>query len=311
MNLFLFVASSAISFLLVNVTQKYYLKNKIIVRINDRSSHSSIATSNGGISIFITLFLIAIYNYINSNTLFNYSLLIPLSIMTVVGTYDDNKTVDFKLKFIFQIIVAKIIVDNGLTIDNLHGFFGIYELSSIISQSVTIFIIVGIINSINFIDGIDGLAISVILVFLISFEFFGLKISEFTNLTHIVVGSMIPLLFMNLRAKNKVFLGDGGSLFLGALVSIYTIFILSDNYIIDKRYDLNKILFVISILIYPFIDIVRVFILRISKNKSPFIADKNHIHHILLKIYKNHFLVTLSILGFSIFSIILFQILFN
>ena len=200
MNLFLFVASSAISFLLVNVTQKYYLKNKIIVRINDRSSHSSIATSNGGISIFITLFLIAIYNYINSNTLFNYSLLIPLSIMTVVGTYDDNKTVDFKLKFIFQIIVAKIIVDNGLTIDNLHGFFGIYELSSIISQSVTIFIIVGIINSINFIDGIDGLAISVILVFLISFELFGLKISEFTYLTHIVVGSMIPLLFMNLRA---------------------------------------------------------------------------------------------------------------
>ena len=51
--------------------------------------------------------------------------------MVAIGIYDDNKTVDFKLKFIFQIIVAKIIVDNGFIIDNLHGFLNIYELSSI------------------------------------------------------------------------------------------------------------------------------------------------------------------------------------
>ena len=73
------------------------------------------------------------------------------------------------LKFIFQIIAAKLIVDSGLIIDNLHGVIGIYELGRLASQLLTIFIIVAIINSINFIDGIDGLALSVIIVFVLSF----------------------------------------------------------------------------------------------------------------------------------------------
>lgn len=310
MNFFLIVLSLSITTLVIYFSQKYFLKTNKTVKINNRSSHNVVATSNGGLAIFLTIFIISIWNYLKGVTLFDYSLLIPLAIMTLLGMYDDNKTVDFKLKFIFQIIVAKIIVDNGFMITNLHGFLDIYELTNIHAQSFTIFVIVGIINAINFIDGIDGLAIAIISIFIISSEFFIKNYPEFRSLSLILLGTFIPVLIFNLKKKNKVFLGDGGSLLLGSIVSIYTIFILSDQYLIKDNYDINKILFVMSILIYPFLDISRVFFLRIIKGQSPFVADKNHIHHIILNSIKSHPLVTLIISIFSLLMILVFQILF-
>ena len=304
------ISSSILSFLLIYFTQKKFLKDKMTVRINNRSSHNVVATSNGGLAIFLTIFIISIWNYLKGVTLFDYSLLIPLAIMTLLGMYDDNKTVDFKLKFIFQIIVAKIIVDNGFIIDNLHGVLNLYELNNIVAQCFTIFVVVGIINAVNFIDGIDGLAVSITSIFIISFEFFNKSYPEFSALSFIMLGSFIPVLIFNFKKKNKVFLGDGGSLLLGTLISIYTIFILSNNYIIRNEFDINKILFVISILVYPFIDISRVFLLRIINKKSPFIADKNHIHHLLIRKMNSHSLVSITISAISILIITLFQIIF-
>tara|TARA_X000000368_G_scaffold49457_1_gene35262 strand:- start:3965 stop:4654 length:690 start_codon:yes stop_codon:yes gene_type:complete len=228
----------------------------------------------------------------------------------VVGLYDDINGVDFKLKFIFQIIAAKIIIDNGLIIDNLHGFAGIYELSRIAAQILTIFIIVAIINSINFIDGIDGLAITIVILFVIGFEFFAISPTSYINLSTILVTSLAPLYYFNYRKKNKIFLGDSGSLFLGGVVSIYVVYVLSNNYIIKSEFDLHKILYVISILFYPIIDIIRIFFLRLLKGKSPFQADKNHIHHLLLRKINNHFYTTLIIMSVSVFFIILMQIIF-
>lgn len=98
----------------------------------------------------------------------------PLSLLVSIGLYDDIYNLDFKLKFIFQIIAAKMIVDTGLLIDNFHGVLEIYEINRAVAQILTIFIITSIINAINFIDGIDGLAISVFSLFIILFEFFPL-----------------------------------------------------------------------------------------------------------------------------------------
>ena len=91
----------------------------------------------------------------------------------------------------------------------------------------------------------------------------------------------MPVLYNNFKPQNKVFLGDSGSLFLGGVVSIYVLHILSNEYIINPEFDINKIFFVISILSYPIIDMVRVFFLRITG--SVFEADKNHLHHKFLE----------------------------
>ncbi len=306
----LILTSFTLSCIIIIISQKYFLYNNYIDKIKTRSSHSSIATRTGGVSLFSTLFLISIYFYLIGYDIYEFSLLIPLAILAAVGLYDDINGVDFKLKFIFQIIAAKIIIDNGLIIDNLHGFAGIYEISRITAQLLTVFVIVAVINSINFIDGIDGLAISNVILFICGFEFFSVEQTTYSNLSTILIASIIPLYYFNFRKKNKVFLGDSGSLFLGGIISIYIITVLTNDYIISPEYDLHKILFVISILFYPIIDIIRIFFLRLFKGTSPFRPDKNHIHHLILKKINNHFIVTLIISSISILFLILSQIIF-
>lgn len=297
-----------ISLSMIVFTQKFFLKNKYIDTINKRSSHKTSATRSGGIAIFSTLFLISVYNYLIGNTVFDYSIMVPISLLVVVGLYDDIYNVDFKLKFIFQIIAAKMIIDNGLIVDNFHGILGIFEINRIIAQILTIIVVVAIINAINFIDGIDGLAISVVSLFLILFEIMSLSPSPFNNATMIILISFIPLYYFNFRSKMKVFLGDSGSLFLGCLVSVYVLYILSNEYIIKPRFDINKIIFVLSIMPYPIIDLVRIFFKRIIEKKSPYIADKNHIHHKLLNLLGSHILVVISIIMSSIIFLVLTQI---
>tara|TARA_B100000989_G_scaffold214088_1_gene162745 strand:- start:4146 stop:5081 length:936 start_codon:yes stop_codon:yes gene_type:complete len=311
MNSFSIIISSVIlSIVFILFFYSFFLRKNIVDIINDRSSHNSTATRSGGLAVFMSLFLISVYCYINSIEIFDYSLFVPISLMLCVGLYDDIYNLDFKLKFIFQIIAAKIIIDNGLIIDNLHGILGIYELNRIIAQMITIFFIVAIINSINFIDGIDGLAISIIILFMSLFEMFSLTQSDFLYLSIITISSLIPLYYFNFSTKKKVFLGDSGSLFLGTLVSVYVIYILSNNYIIKPEFDLHKILFVISILFYPIVDIVRVFFLRLSKGMSPFKADKNHIHHLIINKTQSHWKSTLLIILSSFLFLIFVQLIF-
>ena len=199
MDILLISISFILSFFIIIVSQKHFLNNNYVDKINTRSSHSSLATRTGGISLFSTLFLISVYFYLTGYDIYEFSILIPLSILATVGLYDDIHGVDFKLKFIFQIIAAKIIIDNGLIIDNLHGFGGLYEISRITAQLLTVFIIVAIINSINFIDGIDGLAISNVLLFICGFEFFAVEQTTYSNLSTILIASIIPLYYFNFR----------------------------------------------------------------------------------------------------------------
>ena len=172
------------------------------------------------------------------------------------------------------------------------------------------FIIVAIINSINFIDGIDGLAITIVILFITAFEFFVSQPIAYSNLSSILIGSLLPLYYFNFRKSYKIFLGDSGSLFLGGIVSIYVVYVLSNNYIIKSEFDLHKIVFIFSILVYPIIDITRIIFLRILNGKSPFQPDKKHLHHLLLKKTKQHSTTTLIIVSSSIFFIILSQIIF-
>jgi UDP-GlcNAc:undecaprenyl-phosphate GlcNAc-1-phosphate transferase len=309
-KLLVLTSSLIISSLLFYIFQRIYIKKNIYDKINKRSSHSSLATRSGGMAIFTSIFLISIYFYFTGKAIYDFSFIVPLSLLLAVGLYDDIYNIDFKLKFIFQIITAKILIDNGLMIENLHGFLGIYELNRILGQAFTIFIMVAIINSINFIDGIDGLAISVMILFILLFEFFSVSQTPFYILSLIVVASTIPLYYFNFRKNFKVFLGDSGSLFLGGIASIYIVYILSNEYIIKPIYDVHKIIFVLSIFLFPIIDLTRVFFLRLVNGKSPFLPDKNHIHHFILRFFNKHYLVVLLVVSLTLINLCLIQIIF-
>ena len=263
--------------------QKLFIYFKRFDDINYRSSHSTLATRTGGIGIFLTLFIISLYYYFQGIEIFDYSLFIPLGIMFVIGVYDDLYNADFKLKFLLQIIVAKILIDQGYVISNYHGLFGLFEVPWLLAQLTTVFVFLVVVNAINFIDGIDGLAISEVIKIILITEYFSNDLSSLSNLGLPIVISILPLYYFNFKKKRKIFLGDGGTMLLGTIVVIYCLNLLGDDYNFNPKNVINKTLFSIALLFYPLTDLLRVFIIRIKNKKSPFVADQNHFHHILFK----------------------------
>jgi UDP-GlcNAc:undecaprenyl-phosphate/decaprenyl-phosphate GlcNAc-1-phosphate transferase len=310
MDISILLLSFSLSIFFIIMLQKFFIKYDLVDDINKRSSHNVIATRSGGLGLLLTIFIISSYHYFLGDTIYDFSIIVPIGLLAVVGLYDDIYKVDFKLKFIFQIIAAKIIIDNGYIIEDMHGVFGIFELNRMIAQLLTMLIIVAVLNAINFIDGIDGLAITIVSIFIILFEFFSKNGTPFINFSSLVIICLLPLYYFNFKKSNKVFLGDSGSLLLGTVSSIYIIHIMTNDYVIKDNYDLHKILFVISIFVYPITDLTRVFFLRIISGKSPFIADKRHIHHLIFKKVKNHFLTVIIISLITLLAALLIQITF-
>jgi len=268
--------------------------------INHRSVHKSKATKTGGMAVFLTLFLFSTYYYLFGIQLYDFSLLIPLGIMFIMGVYDDFYNADFKLKFFLQIIVAKILIDQGLVIDNFHGVLGLQEIPRLAAQLFTVFVFLVIVNAINFIDGIDGLAITESIKVILVVEFFSLHPTPFFELGMMTVSGLLPLYYFNFKKEYKVFLGDAGSLFLGTFIAIYLFHVLGSEYSLKTQFSTNKPLLAMSLIVYPLVDLLRVFFIRIRNKKSPFSPDQNHIHHLILKKGVSHIAIVIIIQSLSI-----------
>ena len=305
MDNILIVLIVSFSFLTSYALKKLFTKLNKFDAINFRSVHQSKATKTGGIAVFTTIFIFSFYFYLRSDQIYDFSILIPLGIMFVVGVYDDFYNADFKLKFLLQIIVAKILIDYGLIIENFHGVFGLYEIPRIPSQLFTVFVFLVIVNAINFIDGIDGLAITEAIKVILVVELLSTTATTYFKLGMITILALLPLYYFNYKKDYKVFLGDGGSLFLGTLISIYVFYVLGPEY--ELKQSISKPFLSMSLILYPLIDLLRVFIIRMKEKKSPFNPDQNHIHHFLLKRGLNHFkiVVLINFLSLLFLSIIL------
>ena len=304
MEVSLIVVSFIIASFLHFGVQKVFIHYKLFDNINHRSSHKSLATRTGGIGVYITILIISLYFYFKQIELFDYSLFIPLSIMFLIGVYDDIYNADFKLKFFLQIIAAKILIDQGYFISNFYGLFGLYEVPWLLAQSSTVFVFLIVVNAFNFIDGIDGLAITEIIKLTLIIEYFSMENSTISPLGFLIIGSILPLYYYNFRKKKKIFLGDSGSLLLGSISMIYILNVLGKDFNFRPELVLNKTLFAILLLLYPLVDLLRVFSLRIKEGNSPFKADKRHIHHLLQK-KLNHFQINILIFSSSVIILIL------
>ena len=304
------IAALLLGGLLPVLIQKIFIHYKKFDAINHRSSHTTLATRTGGISVFLTLFGITLYQYGIGEEIFDFSLLIPLSIMFIVGVYDDLYDANFKLKFLLQIIVAKLLIDLGFVISNYHGLFGLYEVPWLLAQISTVFVFLVVVNAVNFIDGIDGLAITEVIKIIITIEAFSLSPTPLVSLGGLTILILLPLYYFNFRKNQKVFLGDAGSLFLGSLVMVYILYVLGPNYQLKVNYGINKVLFSVVVILYPLVDLLRVFIIRVKNGSSPFTPDKNHIHHFLLNTLKNQALVVFSLIFLEILLIVFVIMIF-
>jgi UDP-GlcNAc:undecaprenyl-phosphate GlcNAc-1-phosphate transferase len=225
-------------------------------------------------------------------------------IIFLIGLKDDMISLDPLLRFVIQTLAASLVVIlTDLRIDQLQGA-GLF---------LTIFFVVGIVNAINLIDGIDGLAASlgVVLTSCYAILFFYSNEMEWALISFSLTGALTGFLFYNF-SPSKIFMGNSGSYLLGffaSILSIKVINIISATPVLIGSLEIQSgFAFVLSILIIPVFDTIRVITLRIMKGKSPLKADRNHIHHRLLLTGLSHSQVTLVLIltNFLIISLTIF-----
>jgi len=261
----------------------------------------------GGVAVFAGFIIsTSIFGGAYFNHEFAY-MISGLIIIFMAGVKDDILILDPKKKLMAEIVSIIIIVLIGnIRINNFYGLFGITELPYFISIGFTIFVFIVIINGFNLIDGIDGLAASTGIlassVFGIWFLFSDNK--PYAIMSFAFTGALCSFFRFNITYnKNKIFLGDTGSLIIGYVMSILVTKFLS--------LDISKGQMIISsapavafgILIIPLYDTLRVFILRIKQGKSPFTADRQHLHHYLIRYNISHLKATIIIFSFNLMII--------
>lgn len=206
----------------------------------------------------------------------------------LVGLADDLIGVGYKRKFLVQIMAAAMLVISGVWIKSLDGLFGIYNVPAWFGMPFTMLIMVYVTNAINLIDGIDGLASGLCAISLVSLAVLhlvlGLNIYALLAVT--TLGVIIPFWFYNVFGNamrgRKLFMGDSGSLSLGYILSFLMIHLSTVDVNPRIPADYNMVLAFTTMLV-PLLDVVRVVGHRLRNGKNPFLPDKNHIHHKLLR----------------------------
>lgn len=262
-----------------------------------RSMHTQKTPNLGGVGIFIAFSLsILILAGLNGFAKFDVErlllLLAAINIMFFLGVKDDLIGISPTKKIVGQLTAALIVVVlTNVRIQNLDGLFGIYELPYLISISISLLLFVFIINAFNLIDGIDGLAGTIAIIASSIFGFFFMLHNNYILMlvSFILVGALLAFLMFNFSERNKLFMGDSGSLFIGFLLIYQGINFMELNTAESIGFIMpNKFVLILAILALPILDTIRVFIIRIIQKRSPFSADKNHIHHSLIDLEFSH-----------------------
>lgn len=244
---------------------------------NKRKIHNTPKPLVGGIAMFLSI--IICYLFFISSSEFN-GFLAGLILLAAIGFLDDYKELNHRWKFLAQILATIIIMSVSKTY--LLSFGDLLNTSpinlGIFTIPATIFCVVGVINAINMIDGLDGLAGGVALIAFLAFSVFSYLngYQEMFFLSLVISGAITGFLIYNWHPA-KLFMGDTGSLILGFSLAFFSIELTQESN--------TKIPPVVPLVVLalPITDTVVVMIKRAMMRKSPFYADKNHFHHILLK----------------------------
>ncbi len=230
-----------------------------------------------------------------------------IMVLYLIGMADDLIGIRYKAKFFVQILCGCCLLAAGVWFSDLHGILGLNALSPWMGYPLTLLVVVFIINSINLIDGIDGLASGLcscaLLVYGVAFFLLGEYV--YAMLSFSTLGVQIPFFYYNVygspEKRKKIFMGDTGSLTVGMMLCFLSIKL---SLCFDESLvEVNPMAVAFSPLIIPCFDVLRVYLHRVRNHQSPFLPDKNHIHHKLLTLGMRHRKVMMTIIVLSILII--------
>lgn len=309
---FSFLLGFIIPLILIPGIVSFAKKNNLLYWPDNRSSHMFPVPALGGIAIFAG-FIIPYLIFSGTTLSIKLMIFISTSLIFILGLIDDIQGVKPLSKLLVITLIA-ILISNveGLKINSLNGFLNIHELPNWAAVTITSILIIVIVNAINLLDGIDGLAGGIVIIILSIFSWIFSKngFDNYLIFNIAIIAAVSSFLIYNLWSeKYKIFMGDSGSLFLGLILSITLIRYINVQVNIVSYYLSTSLVTILALFIVPLFDSVHVFFKRILMNKSPFLPDRNHIHHTFLKLGLSHHMTSLILIFYTIFFFLLSQLL--
>ena len=281
---------------------------------NERKLHSNPVPVIGGIIIFISVISGLILSGLGAELIAKVSsLCIALVVIFITGMLDDKYNLSSKIRLVIQFLCAYIVVDNGIRIKSLYGLFNIGDLPNYLEYGLTIFIIMAVVNAFNLIDGINGLSGGYALINCILFAFLAFFVERYYifGLLVTIIPALIVFLKNNL-IKTKLFMGDAGSTAFGFLFATVGIILINSTSECCHPVSFAMVLLiVITLLLVPMVDSLRVYLFRFLNKKSIFSADKTHIHHITINNFSSHLKSTMLLYGLHLAIILNSILLYN
>ena len=285
-------------------------RKELFAEVNHRSSHSTPIPAFGGISLFVVFVCAALAMVgIGSSHSIGFVVLSAF-ILFMSGLKDDLMGTSARTKLLVQIGTAVLVLLNSeLTVTHLSGFFGIGEVTPVIGFLVSLSFIVFLVNAYNLIDGIDGLAgIIAITVFSVFGVYYYVNDNVFLLMIMAsMIGALVSFLTWNFASsKRKMFMGDTGSLVIGFILAVNALVIIAGQPVNPDPFFVpqNAVIFILSILVIPVLDTLRIIVIRLSNGQKPWVADRNHMHHLLLDKGLTHKQATFCLGGLQVIAIL-------
>jgi len=304
--IFIFI-TGVLGLIFMPLVLKVAREKNFVVKPNKRTSHVGAIPTIGGLDIFMSFlifYVIFSYNHLE----YSHYLMAGVTLILMTGFIDDLIDLPASIKLAGEVLAgAFLIVFADIRITSLFGLLGIYQLTLFWSYIISFISLVAITNALNLIDGVDGLAsglgILYSLIFAIYFQAAGDV--HMAVLAYALIGSLAVFFLYNVfgGSRRKIFMGDSGSLLLGFMMSWFVFHFMQLNTVPEELPSSLAIsaapAVAFCILFVPLFDTIRVMLTRIKKKVSPFKPDRNHMHHLLLKIGLKHRQVTFVLLVVS------------
>ncbi len=284
-------------------------KKNFVVRPNKRMSHVGEVPNIGGLAIcfsFLLSYMVFTYNAFQEAQF----LLIGVFAIVAIGVTDDILVLSPFSKLIGESLASVALIGFAdIRITHLHGLLGINEIGLVPSYLLSLLIVIAIINAINLIDGVDGLASGLGIIYCLFFAIYFQLVgdTDWAILSICLIGALTVYFFYNVFGKKqKIFMGDSGSLLLGYMLAAFVFHLCEINayHQVPEIYHMSAAPAVsICVMSIPVFDMIRVSLTRIRHHRSPFQADKNHIHHLLLRTGLSHLQTTAVLCAVSLLLI--------
>lgn len=241
----------------------------------ERHGHDAPIAKVGGIAFAVATFA-AVLLWAPKDQLILSSLL-GGAIIVLFGVWDDRVSLNPRMKFIGQVLAAAIVIGLAGVRFTTVPFVDDVLFPAWVAIPLTLLVIVGVTNAVNLADGLDGLAGGLSLISFAGIAYLAYQADEplLMLLMMSVLGGLLGFLRFNTYPA-KIFMGDAGSQFLGHYLAVAAI-LLTDS--TRTMYSPLLVLFIWGV---PLLDTIGVMGQRLLEGRSPFVGDRNHIHHKLL-----------------------------